>query len=181
MNAPSLVDRVRKLGLVCDVVPTDRITSPLAALACFPMYMVANVHAWTSDKQFRVPLVDLPGFEAIREAFSIGKQESKLDIARQHRHVLSTLLHSKPSDLVIYEYALDTLAEYLASASPAVATEIRTAVAHMIVAVAQASGEGIFGSGDPISPEERDCIATISARLQLTTSAEAAQALAAVK
>ncbi len=177
----SLVDRARKLGLVCDELSPDSVTSPVAALACFPMYMVANVHAWTADKQFRVPVLDIPGFEAIREAFTIGKQESKFDLARQHRHVLSALLQSKPADLIIYEYALETLQSYLEGASPAVAQEVRIAVARMIVAVAKASGEGMFGSGDPVSPEERECIAHIAAKLNLSASAEAAAILAEVR
>src|SRR5208337_3836452 len=90
----------------------------LAALACFPMYMVANVHGWTSDRQFRVPLLDLPGSEHIREAFEIGQQEGAFEMTREHRRVLDNLLtHAKPPDLVIYEYALETLKGLLRMAS----------------------------------------------------------------
>ena len=70
MNATQadVLERCRKLGLQCDAIPTDSMSSVVAALSCFPMYMVANVDAWTSDKQFRVPILDLPGSEHVREA-----------------------------------------------------------------------------------------------------------------
>ena len=121
-----LLERFHKLGLTCDEIATDHISSSLAALACFPMYMVANVHAWTSDKQFRVPILDLPGSEHIREAFAIGNQEKSFEMAKEHRRVLGTLLsHAKPSDLVIYEYALETLKDLLLEVTPQIAEQIR--------------------------------------------------------
>lgn len=176
-----LIERCRKLGLTCDEVATDHISSPLAALACFPMYMVANVHAWSSDKQFRVPIVDLPGSEHIREAFAIGKQESSFEMAKEHRRVLGTLVgHAKPSDLVIYEYALETLKDLLLEVTPQIAEKVRAAVARMIVAVAQASGEGFLGTGPKISPEEQACILEIANKLSLQTTPASAAILKAV-
>jgi hypothetical protein len=176
-----LLERCLKLGLACDQVSTDRISSPLAALACFPMYMVANVHAWTSDKQFRVPILDLPGSEHIREAFTIGQQENSLEMAKEHRRVLGTLVsHAKPSDLVIYEYALETLKGILLEVTPQIAESIRTAVARMIVAVAQASGEGFLGTGPKISPEEKACIMEIANTLSLQATPASAAILTAV-
>ena len=150
----------------------------MAALACFPMYMVANVHAWTSDRQFRVPLLDLPGSEHIRESFEIGKQEAAFQLAPEHRRVLGALIsHARPSDLVVYEYALETLKELLPLLSPAVADTVRAAIARMIVAVARASGEAYLGTGEKISPEERACIAQIDRELALSGSPQAAEAL----
>ena len=173
-----LLDRFRKLGLTCDEVATDHISSPMAALACFPLYMVVNVHAWTNDKQFRVPILDLPGSEHIREAFAIGKQEHSFDLAKEHRRVLGTLLsHAKPSDLVIYEYALGTLKDLLLEVTPQTAEQIRAAVARMIVAVAQASGEGFLGTGPKISPEERACIMEIANALSLQDTPASADIL----
>jgi hypothetical protein len=176
-----LLERCRKLGLTCDEVATDHISSPLAALACFPMYMVANVHAWASDKQFRVPIVDLPGSEHIREAFAIGKQESSFAMEKEHRRVLGTLVsHAKPSDLVIYEYALETLKDLLLEIATQIAEKVRAAVARMIVAVAQASGEGFLGTGPKISPEENACIMEITNKLSLQTTPASAAILKAV-
>jgi len=43
--AVSLAERLNRLGLRCEDVPTDRLVSATTALTCFPMYMVANVHA----------------------------------------------------------------------------------------------------------------------------------------
>jgi len=143
------------------------------------MYMVANVDAWTSDTQFRVPILDLPGSEHIREAFVLGKQETRFEIEKQHRRVLSTLIaNSKPSDLVFYEYALETLRLALGTLTPSLAEQIRTAVAHTIVAVAKASGEGLGGSGPKISPQERDCIEVIDKTLSLSQTQSAAAILA---
>jgi hypothetical protein len=176
-----LVERLGKLGLQCSELPTDRLSSALAALACFPMYMVANVHGWTSDRQFRVPLLDLPGSEHIRESFEIGKQEGVFEMAPEHRRVVGTLLtHVKPSDLVIYEYALETLKGLLPLLSPELADQVRVAIARMIVAVAQASGKHFLGTGEKISPEERACIAQIDRELSLSATPRASESLKAV-
>ena len=175
----SVVARLRMLGLKCDDVPVDQVSSAIAALSCFPMYMVATVHAWTTDRQFKVPLLDIPGSEALRESVAIGAQEARLEISGEHSKVVGSMLTSaKPPDRVIYEYALETLEEYLAVAQPAVADKLRAAVARMIVAVARASGERLFGLGEKVAPEERECIGHIAARLRLTESSQAAAHLA---
>ena len=82
---------------------------------------------------------------------------------------------------VIYEYALEALKEFLTAAAPAVADELRTAVARTVVAVAQASGKRLFGTGEKISPTERECIQNIAAELRLADCAPAAAILSAVK
>jgi CheY-like chemotaxis protein len=62
---------------------------------------------WTPAKEWHLPVLDLPGWEHIREAFVIGGEESSFEITKEDRRVLSTLLsNAKPPDLVIYEYAL---------------------------------------------------------------------------
>jgi hypothetical protein len=179
MSSLSVTERLRKLGLKPGGdVPTDRIDPAIAALACFPMYMVANVHAWTDDHQFRVPLLDLPGSEQVREAFAIGQQEARLPLDEAHRKVLGALLsHARPADRIIYDYALETLRDYLDQASPAVSAELRGAVARMIVAVAESSGKGFLGTGRKVTPEERHCIHEIAAALDLDRTPEAAEAL----
>lgn len=175
----SVVARLRMLGLKCDDVPVDRVGSAVAALACFPMYMVANLHGWTTDRQFKLPLVDIQGAEAFREAVAIGAQEARLEITPEHSKVVGSMLQSaKPPDRVIYESALATLKEYLAVAQPAVVDELRAAVARSVVAVARASGERLFGVGEKVQPEERECISHIAAELRLTESARAAEHLA---
>lgn len=178
-ETPSLDDRLARLGLTGGPVPTDRLSSATAALACIPMYMVANVHAWTADRQFKVPLIDLPGSEQIRESFTIGREEAQLDITPAHREALGTLLKAtRPADRIIYEYALDALRLLLAKASPDLAHTVRVAVGRTVVAVARASGKGPLGSGPKITPEERACIAAIAAALDLHREPEAASALA---
>jgi len=176
-----IVDRCRKLGLQCDTIPSGSMSSVLAALSCFPMYMVANVDAWTSDRQFRVPFLDLPGSEHIRESFALGKEEGKFEIEKDHRRVLSTLVaNAKPCDLVFYEYALETLRLSLGALEHGLAVKVREAVARMIVAVANASGEGIGGTGPKVSPEEKACIEVISKTLSLTETETAATVLAEI-
>jgi hypothetical protein len=170
-----VLSRLQMLGLKCDDVALDRLSSPIAALACYPMYMVANLHGWTSDRQFRVPLLDIPGSEAIREAFVIGEEEARLDLAAEHRKVVDSLLSN--TDKVLYEHALETLKEYLAIAQPAVADRVRTLVARMIVHVAKAAGKGIFGTGEKVSPQERECISHIAAELRLSEAPKAAEIL----
>lgn len=181
-TADPIAERLTKLGLECDSVPRDSLSSAMAALSCFPMYMVANVHAWTKGEQWSIPLVDVPGFEAIREAFVIGREEKHLDLQPAHRHLLGTLLgRAKPSDRVIYEYALDTLAQFLQEADPHLAEQIRTAVAHMIVRVAQASGDGLLGSGEKVSRHEYQAIQHIAEVLQLRDAKEAAGILQSIE
>jgi hypothetical protein len=173
-----IVGRCQKLGIECEELPTEQITSGLATLACFPMYMVANVHAWTGDTQWKMPVLDLPGAEHIREAFELGKQQSGLGLDKQHRQLLSTLLNNaKPSDLVIYDYASDTIKAALVEVTPDVADTLRAGIAQMIVAVAKASGKGLLGTGKKISDNERACIMHIADELSLNESEAANKAL----
>jgi hypothetical protein len=166
------------LGLKCDDVPVDRVTSPIAALACFPMYMVANLHGWTADRQFKVPLFDIQGIEAIREGFVIGEEEARVEITAEHRKVVDSMLSpARPPDRVVYEYALETLKRYLAVAQPGVAERLRALVARTVVDVAKASGKGLFGTGEKVSPQERECIAHIATELLLADAPKAAEIL----
>ena len=184
-TSTDLLSRLSKLGLHCDDVPLDRLSSATVALACFPMYMVANVHAWTAERQWEVPIVNLPGAESLRESWALGRQEGVLqrqddvEMTRPHRRVLSSLLTgAKAPDQVIYDYALETLALLVRQARPELVEHLRTAVARMVVAVAQASGEGWFGSGETVSEGERACIERIANELGLRESAAAAEILA---
>ncbi len=177
-----IITRLQNLGLTCDELPLDRLCSATAALSCFPMYMVANVHAWTTDKQFEVPVLSLPGAEAIREAYAIGKHESKLDISKDHGNVLRGLLAgAKASDRLVYEDALETIRLLLAAAEAKLAARIRAGVAKTIVAVASAAGKGFLGTGEKISPQERQCIEQIAEKLDLAKSKAAAKILASIE
>jgi hypothetical protein len=159
----TLLQRLEKLGLTCDHISLDRLTPATTALVCFPMYMVANVHLWTDDVQERIPIVNLPGAEEIRETLEITRQQSRWELDEEHRRVLGTMLSApKAADRVIYEYALETLRQYLTECSPDLSETIRTEVARMIVAVAHASGKGFLGRGEKVSPEERTCIRRIN-------------------
>jgi hypothetical protein len=132
------------------------------------MYMVANVHVWTTDRPARSAVWNLPDLETLRTSFEIGKQESQWEIDEAHRRVLRDLLAApKPSDLLVYEFALETLRALLAEAGAEFAATLRTGIARMIVAVANASGDGFLGTGEKISPEERACIRRINSELGL--------------
>jgi hypothetical protein len=182
MTTDEIRARLEKLGLACEEVPLDRLDSAVLALACFPMYMVANVHAWTSETQWQIPIAGgIPGSEALREAFAIGKQERGLQLTREHGRVLGSLLSAaKPSDRVIYEYAVETLKLYLGKADEAVADHLRASVARSIRTVAESSGKGWFGSGEKISPAERDCMKRIADELGLLENTDAAETLGPV-
>jgi len=176
--ANDVVTRLQTLGLKCDDVPLDAFNSAIAAIVCFPMYMVANVHGWTSDSQFKVPLLDITGFESWREAFAIGEEEGGLQITPEHKKVLDSMLTTvRRPDRVIYEYALETIKQYLAIAHPTVCERVRTLVANGVVHVAKASGKGILGTGEKVSAQERECINHITAELRLTDTAGAAAIL----
>jgi len=174
-NAPSLLDRLETLGLRCNHISLDQITSATAALACFPMYMVAHAHLWSDDESRRTPILKLPRAETIREAFTIGRQEASWDINSEHRQVLKALLDSsRPSDRATYEYALELLKDLVEAAGPELAESIRNGVARMIVAVAKASGDGFLGTGDLVSHDELACIRRIETTLGLPQAEAAA-------
>ncbi len=165
-------------GCLCDSLRLDYVDSAIAALSCFPMYMVANVHGWTDDRQFKVPLLNISGSEAVREAFVIGEEEARLNITLEHRKVVDSMLSNvRAADRVIYEYALETLKDYLAIAEPVVVEKVRTAVARMIVDVAKAAGKGFLGTGEKVSAQERECISHIAAELQIGEAARAVEIL----
>lgn len=175
----SLVERLNLLGLSCDEVPFDHLTSAVVALACFPMAMVANVHAWTSEKQFHVPVFDLPGLEEVAEAMEMGRQEARLpgEITPAHLRVLRLMSReAKAPDRVIYEYALESLARYLDGATAEVAESLRSFLARSIVGVAEAAGKSLF-SARKVSPEEMACIQRIAVQLRLDESPSAVEAL----
>jgi hypothetical protein len=168
LPADPLTLRLEKLGLACDHISLDQVTSATAALACLPMYMVANVHLWTDQRSSRVPVLNLPGVEEIREALEIARQQAQWELSDDHRRALGLMLSaSKPADRVIYEFALETLRLLLAEVGGPLAETLRTGMAKMIVAVAYASGSGPFGTGEKVSPEERSCIRLINAELGL--------------
>src|SRR3954471_10737354 len=105
LPADPLTVRLEKLGLDCDHISLDQVTSATAALACFPMYMVANIHLWTRDEQFRVPVVNLPAAEEVRESLEIARQQAQGDLSEPHRRVLAMMITAaKPPDRVIYEF-----------------------------------------------------------------------------
>jgi len=154
-----LVVRLNKLGIACDDVPLDRVDSATSALACLPMYAVANSHGWTSDTQFKLPFFDIEGVEGLREAWAIGKEESLMEVSREHRRVLGQFLrHPRAADAIIYDYAFETLALFLDLASPQVAEVVRVRVARSCVHVARAAGKGLFGTGEKVSEGERAVI-----------------------
>ena len=174
MTNDSLKERFKKLGLVCEDVPFDRLSSPLYTLSCIPMYMVANIHGWTEDEQFKVPVLDIQGSEAFREAFIIGAELAEFEIEDEHMKVLDGLLTSaRPADIIIYEYALETMRLFLEKATPSIAEKIRTNLARMILNVADASGKGFLGTGKRITAQEQACIDNIMQSLDLKKAGEA--------
>ena len=119
-----------------------------------------------------------PSAVSFQLAVADPSEERKLSIEKPHAAVLKSLLsHAKPSDRVIYEYALETLKQFLDAAEASVAEQTRTAVARMIVRVARASGEGLFGTGDKVSRHEEACVKHIADDLSLRSSPAAAEAL----
>lgn len=174
----TIISRLNKLGLRASSVNNDKLDSAIAALMCMPMYMVSNVHGWTDDRQFLVPVLKAHGSEAFREAKAIGSVEREYELDKEHAQVLGQFLASaRPSDLIVYEYSLETLRLFLAEATPELASTIRNQVASTIVFVAEASGKALFGGGEKVSAEERACIGDIDAALELRKSADAAAAL----
>jgi hypothetical protein len=142
------------------------------------MYMVANAPAWMENEQRRAKISGLLGIDSLREAFAIGKEEAKFDISSEHGQTLHQLLiAAKPTDDIVYEYALRTLAMFLEDTTDDLTETIKMLVARGMVAVATASGEGWFGAGDEPSSSQRDCIRQIVFVLKLNDSPSASATL----
>jgi hypothetical protein len=142
------------------------------------MYMVANTPAWMGNEQRRTKISRLLGIDSLREAFAIGKEEAKFDISSEHGQTLHQLLiAAKPTDEIVYEYALETLAMFLEDTTDDLTETIKMLVARGLVAVATASGEGWFGGGDELSSSQRNCIRQIVFVLKLNDSPSASTIL----
>lgn len=173
-----VVERLNKLGIQCDGVPTHKLTSATTALSCFPMYMVASVATWSDDSDRQMKLNDVFGIASLREAYAIGEQETRLVLDAEHAAILHSLLtDAKPPLLVVYEYALETLRMFLSVANSDLVELVKMAVARMMVAVAMASGEGWFGVGGEPTDEQRKGIRLISEQLGLQDSPTASVVL----
>ncbi len=175
-----LISRLNKLGIKCEHAPlTDRIDAPIAAVACFPMYMVAGASVLIdSTDQDQMSFTKLFQITAVREAFVIGEQENALSVSDADGKVLDGMLaFHRSADIIIYEYALDTLSLYFAIANADVVDLLKTVIARSVVAVSKAAGEGWFGGGGTPSDDQRTCIDTICLRLKLRESKTASVVL----
>lgn len=173
-----VIERLNKLGISCDSIPTHSLASATAAISCFPMYMVASVAKWTDAENGPLKLKDLFGVASLREAYALGEREAELEIDSEHAKILHTLLtDSKPPTLVVHEYALETLRLFLSVADRDLVEIIRIAIARMMVSVAMASGEGWFGTNGAPTDEQRKCIRLIGEQLGLQQSQTASTIL----
>lgn len=171
-------ERLRKLGLPTDDLPRDRMCSATSALCCLPMYMVANTPAWMENEQRRTKISRLLGIDALRESFAIGQEEARFDISSEHGRTLHQLLiAARQTDVIVYEYALKTLAMFLEDAADDLIETIKMLVARGMVAVATAAGESSFGAGEEPSPSQRDCIRQVVFVLKLNDSPSASATL----
>lgn len=136
--ATNLLDaRLGLLGLACESVPTDRLISATTALACFPVYMMANAHVWISAELYNAPEEELPG---ARELLSDLEFASTLEPV--HQKILDTLrIGAKAPDRVFYEYALETLALFLQQATPPIADQTRLLIARGLIRMAEATSK----------------------------------------
>jgi hypothetical protein len=140
------------------------------------MYMVAHASTLTDEAEDTGRLSGWSGFTVMREAFAIGQQQSMLEIQDCHQKVLRELLVSaKPSDVVIYDFALDTLKLCFRKANPDLVEQMKTAIARMMVSVGKAAGEGFFGGGHKVTAAQKACIQTVVDELRLLGSPTAAQ------
>jgi hypothetical protein len=135
------------------------------------MNMVASVSAWTDDADREAKLNDLLGIASVRDAYALAEQETALVIDADHEEILHDLfIAPKRTDVIVHEYALQTLRMFLSLANSDLVELIKAAVARMIVAVANASGEGWFGAGSKPTEDQRECICEIASTLELHES-----------
>jgi hypothetical protein len=175
-----LMGRIHKLGIPCEHAPaTHRVDPAIAAIACFPMHMVAGASVLIdSTDEDRSKFKDLFNIAAVRAALVVGEQEIALAVSTADRETLNGMLaFHRPADIIIYEYALDTLNLYFTMANADVVELLKTTVARSVVAVSKAAGEGWFGRGSTPSEDQRACIDAICLRLKLGESKTAAAVL----
>ncbi|CAN5827127.1 hypothetical protein BH23PLA1_BH23PLA1_07900 [soil metagenome] len=172
LSSDALEERLGLLGLPCESVPTDHLSSAALALACFPMYMVANCHVWASGKQYDAPEVEWPGAEELLAA--LGNSTS---LEPAHRELLDSLrFGAKPPDRVFYEFALETLALFLDRAAPEVANQTRLLIAQGIVEMAGA-GIGTNFATVRCASAKRAYLQHIIVKLRLADTPTAIEAL----
>ncbi len=129
--------RLGLLGLTCESVPTDHLTSATTALACFPIYMIANAHVWISGKSYDAPEEELPSAKEF-----LADLEPACPLEPAHRELLNTLrFGAKAPDRVFYEYALETLDLFLRKTSPKVADQTRLLIAQGLIRMAEATAK----------------------------------------
>lgn len=167
----TLKRRLVKLTLPEAEVPLDEFCSATSALACFPIYMVATASQWMQDDDDRTKLLNLVGFSELRNAYAAGKVEARLEISDLHAKTLEDMVrHAKATDVIIYDFALDTLSQYFQLATDEQVERTKQFIAKGVSKVAATSGEGWFGRGEDASRDQQACIEEIVERLQLASS-----------
>ena len=176
----TIQERLQQLAFHCPIHPTTHaIPAPVYALLCMPMHYVAFAIMLKSDQEDSESIIeDLFGIKNIRESFAIGDELQELPVTRQDATVLRKLLvHRRPVDSIIYGFAIETLRLYFEVANEDVVELAKTIVARTTVSVAQASGDGWFGSGAQATPEQNQVIDLIAVQLDLGASPTAAAIL----
>ncbi|MEM9941817.1 MAG: hypothetical protein AAF939_09525, partial [Planctomycetota bacterium] len=136
-------NRIQQLGFYCPSVPlTHLISAPVYALICMPMYYVASAIVIKTDEEVPESLIeDLFGVKNVRESFTAGNEVSELPVSEQDsRHLQKFLIHRRPIDSIIYDFALDTIGLFFEVADESVVQTAKMIVAKTVVAVAHASG-----------------------------------------
>jgi hypothetical protein len=176
--------RIQQLGFYCpNVPPTHVIAVPVYALLCMPMHYVAAALMLKTDEEVPESVIeDLFGVKNVREAFSAENVVSELPVSETDANLLRKyLVHRRPVDSIIYDFALDTISQFFEVANDDVVELAKTIVARTVVAIAHASGEGWFGSGSKASPEQNEVISLIYERLNLADSPTAKEILDALE
>lgn len=162
-----------KLGFECnEEIRNDTLQSPMLAVSSMPMYYVAAVLEFKEDSDLPESLLnDIFGVNRLREAFAANQVTQDMHLCYANESQLRALLVDRRKvDVIIYEFAVETIKMYLQVATPEIAAVVRNVVARGMVEVATASGNGWFGSGAEATAEQLDIISQIRDELQLDKS-----------
>jgi hypothetical protein len=176
--------RIIQLGFNCpSEPPTHVISAPVYALLCMPMHYVASALILKTDDEVPESLIeDLFGVKNVRESFTAGNEVAELPVSKQDAATLHKyLVHRRPVDSIIYDFAIDTIGLFFDVANGDVVELAKTIIARTVVAIAHASGEGWFGSGAKATPEQNEIIRRVCHRLGLADSKTATEILKALR
>jgi hypothetical protein len=175
-DSEAIRTRIIKLGLHCpDELRFDVKQVPINALICMPMLYVAVTHELNKDEEVKESLInDIFGVHSLSGSRVIEDQTETLTLNPvDESHLRSLLINRRDVDGIIYEYAIETIRQFLTKCDPHVAHEVRVFIATTMKSIVDSTASGTFGLGRKPSAEQIRVVRQVSDKLDLYVDEEA--------